>query len=24
VAVSQGQLFVKTDAHLWVVGERRK
>jgi outer membrane protein assembly factor BamB len=24
VAVSQGQLFVKTDANLWVVGERRK
>jgi outer membrane protein assembly factor BamB len=24
VAVSQGQLFIKTDAHLWVVGERRK
>ena len=24
VAVSQGQLFLKTDAHLWVVGERRK
>jgi outer membrane protein assembly factor BamB len=24
VAVSQGQLFVKTDAHLWVVGQRRK
>jgi len=24
IAVSQGQLFVKTDAHLWVVGERRK
>jgi outer membrane protein assembly factor BamB len=23
IAVSQGQLFVKTDAHLWVVGERR-
>lgn len=24
VAVSQGQLFVKTDAHLWVVGQRKK
>ena len=24
VAVSQGQLFVKTDAHLWVLGQRRK
>jgi outer membrane protein assembly factor BamB len=24
VAVSQGQLFVKTDAHLWAVGQRRK
>ena len=24
VAVSEGQLFVKTDAHLWVVGQRRK
>ena len=24
LAVSQGQLFVKTDAHLWVVGERKK
>jgi outer membrane protein assembly factor BamB len=24
VAVSQGQLFVKTDAHLWVIGQRRK
>ena len=24
VAVSQGQLFIKTDANLWVVGERRK
>jgi outer membrane protein assembly factor BamB len=24
VAVSQGQLFIKTDAHLWVVGQRRK
>jgi outer membrane protein assembly factor BamB len=24
VAVSQGQLFIKTDAHLWVVGDRRK
>jgi outer membrane protein assembly factor BamB len=24
IAVSQGQLFVKTDANLWVVGERRK
>ena len=24
VAVSQGQLFVKTDANLWVVGKRRK
>ena len=24
IAVSQGQLFVKTDAHLWVVGQRRK
>jgi outer membrane protein assembly factor BamB len=24
VAVSQGQLFLKTDAHLWVVGTRRK
>jgi outer membrane protein assembly factor BamB len=24
VAVSQGQLFIKTDAHLWVVGNRRK
>jgi outer membrane protein assembly factor BamB len=24
VAVSQGQLFVKTDANLWVVGNRRK
>ena len=24
VAVSQGQLFLKADAHLWVVGERRK
>jgi len=24
VAVSQGQLFLKTDAHLWVVGSRRK
>ena len=24
VAVSQGQLFVKTDANLWVVGQRRK
>jgi outer membrane protein assembly factor BamB len=23
LAVSQGQLFLKTDAHLWVVGERR-
>ena len=24
VAVSQGQLFIKTDANMWVVGERRK
>jgi outer membrane protein assembly factor BamB len=24
VAISQGQLFLRTDAHLWVVGERRK
>jgi outer membrane protein assembly factor BamB len=24
IAVSQGQLFVKTDAHLWVLGQRRK
>jgi outer membrane protein assembly factor BamB len=24
VAVSQGQLFVKTDANMWVVGQRRK
>lgn len=24
VAVSQGQLFVKTDANLWVIGQRRK
>jgi outer membrane protein assembly factor BamB len=24
VAVSEGQLFIKTDANLWVVGERRK
>ncbi|MBA2556201.1 MAG: PQQ-like beta-propeller repeat protein [Chloroflexi bacterium] len=24
IAVSQGQLFVKTDQNLWVVGERRK
>ena len=24
VAVSQGQLFIKTDANLWVVGERKK
>jgi outer membrane protein assembly factor BamB len=24
VAVSEGQLFIKTDAHLWVVGNRRK
>ena len=24
IAVSQGQLFVRTDAHLWVVGERRR
>jgi outer membrane protein assembly factor BamB len=24
LAVSQGQLFVKTDANLWVVGQRRK
>ena len=24
IAVSQGQLFVRTDANLWVVGERRK
>jgi hypothetical protein len=24
VAVSEGQLFIKTDAHLWVVGQRRK
>ena len=24
VAVSQGQLFLKTDAHLWVVGQRKK
>ena len=24
IAVSQGQLFIKTDAHLWVVGQRRK
>ena len=24
IAVSQGQLFVKTDAHLWVVGQRRE
>lgn len=23
VAVSQGQLFIRTDAHLWVVGDRR-
>jgi outer membrane protein assembly factor BamB len=23
LAVSQGQLFIKTDAHLWVVGQRR-
>jgi outer membrane protein assembly factor BamB len=23
LAVSQGQLFLKTDAHLWVVGQRR-
>jgi outer membrane protein assembly factor BamB len=24
VAVSEGQLFVKTDANLWVVGQRKK
>jgi outer membrane protein assembly factor BamB len=24
VAVSQGQLFLKTSSHMWVVGERRK
>jgi len=24
IAVSQGQLFVKTDANLWVVGQRRR
>jgi outer membrane protein assembly factor BamB len=24
IAVSQGQLFVRTDAHLWVVGDRRR
>jgi outer membrane protein assembly factor BamB len=24
IAVSQGQLFVKTDAHLWVLGQRKK
>jgi outer membrane protein assembly factor BamB len=24
IAVSQGQLFVRTDAHLWVLGERRE
>jgi outer membrane protein assembly factor BamB len=24
IAVSQGQLFVKTDANLWVLGQRRK
>jgi outer membrane protein assembly factor BamB len=24
LAVSQGQLFLKTDAHLWVVGQRKK
>lgn len=24
IAVSQGQLFIRTDANLWVVGERRK
>jgi outer membrane protein assembly factor BamB len=24
IAVSQGQLFVRTDAHLWVVGQRRE
>jgi outer membrane protein assembly factor BamB len=24
VAISQGQLFIKTDANLWVVGTRRK
>jgi outer membrane protein assembly factor BamB len=24
VAVSEGQLFMRTDAHLWVVGQRRK
>ena len=24
VAVSQGQLFIKTDANMWVVGTRRK
>jgi outer membrane protein assembly factor BamB len=24
IAVSQGQLFVKTDANMWVVGQRRK
>lgn len=24
VAVSQGQLFIRTDAHLWVVGNRRR
>jgi hypothetical protein len=23
IAVSDGQLFIKTDAHLWVVGARR-
>jgi outer membrane protein assembly factor BamB len=24
IAVSQGQLFIRTDAHLWVVGARKK
>lgn len=24
ISVSEGQLFVKTDAHLWVVGDRRR
>jgi hypothetical protein len=24
IAVSEGQLFVRTDSNLWVVGERRR
>jgi hypothetical protein len=24
VAISQGQLFIRTDAHLWVLGDRRE